>query len=97
MKSHDVTMKMRARKMTVAVALGMALVAQVMAQTEPGFSPVFTAGQDGYHTYRIPAIVVTTNGTVLAFCEGRKNGRGDSGDIDTLLRRSTDGGKTWSA
>jgi sialidase-1 len=58
---------------------------------------VFTAGQDGYHTYRIPAIVVTTNGTALAFCEGRKNSRSDAGDIDLLLKRSTDGGKTWSA
>jgi iduronate 2-sulfatase len=58
---------------------------------------VFTSGQDGYHTYRIPAIVVTTNQTVLAFCEGRKNSRSDSGDIDLLLKRSTDGGKTWSA
>ena len=34
-------------------------------------------------------------GTVLAFCEGRKNGKGDSGDIDLLLRRSLDNGQTW--
>jgi sialidase-1 len=32
---------------------------------------------------------------VLAFCEGRKHGGGDSGDIDLVLKRSTDGGKTW--
>jgi sialidase-1 len=56
---------------------------------------LFVSGQGGYHTYRIPAIVATKTGTVLAFCEGRKKGRGDSGDIDMLLRRSTDGGKTW--
>jgi len=61
------------------------------------FTDVFTAGRDGYHTYRIPAIVVTTNGTVLAFCEGRKNSRSDSGDIDMLVKRSIDGGKTWNA
>jgi len=60
------------------------------------FTDVFTAGRDGCHTYRIPAIVVTTNGTVLAFCEGRKNSRSDSGDIDLLMKRSTDAGKTWS-
>jgi sialidase-1 len=57
---------------------------------------VFTAGTDGYHTYRIPAITVTKKGTLLAFCEGRKKGSGDSGDIDLVLKRSADGGVTWS-
>ncbi|HEX5271308.1 MAG TPA: sialidase family protein [Gemmataceae bacterium] len=56
---------------------------------------LFTSGEGGYHTYRIPALVATTKGTLLAFCEGRKKGRGDSGDVDLLLRRSTDGGRTW--
>lgn len=68
-----------------------------LAKSTPEISDVFVAGQDGYHTYRIPAIVVATNGTALAFCEGRKNSRSDSGQIDLLLKRSTDGGKTWSA
>lgn len=57
--------------------------------------PLFVSGQDGYHTYRIPALAVTPKGTVLAFCEGRKSGGGDSGDIDTVLKRSTDSGATW--
>ena len=57
---------------------------------------LFVAGEDGYHTYRIPALITSKKGTLLAFCEGRKSGRGDSGNIDLLLRRSTDGGKTWS-
>ncbi len=56
---------------------------------------VFVSGQGGYHTYRIPAIVVSQAGTILAFCEGRKHGRSDSGDIDLLLRRSLDNGQTW--
>lgn len=56
---------------------------------------LFTAGQGGYHTYRIPSLITTGKGTLLAFCEGRKGGRGDAGNIDLLLRRSTDGGKTW--
>jgi sialidase-1 len=56
---------------------------------------LWTAGQGGYHTYRIPALITLANGDVLAFCEGRKQSSGDSGDIDLLLRRSTDGGKTW--
>ena len=55
----------------------------------------YTAGEGGYDTYRIPAAVVTGRGTVLAFAEGRHDGAGDSGDIDVVLRRSTDGGCTW--
>ncbi len=61
-----------------------------VAQTD-----VFTSGSEGYHTYRIPGIVSTNKDTLLAFCEGRKTGRGDHGDLDLVLRRSTDGGKTW--
>ena len=60
-------------------------------------SPVFTAGEGGYHTYRIPSLIVTAKGTLLAFCEGRKKGTSDAGDIDLVLRRSLDGGKTWQA
>jgi sialidase-1 len=56
----------------------------------------FVSGTDGYDTYRIPALIVTGNGTLLAFCEGRKSSRSDTGDIDLLVKRSTDGGKTWS-
>lgn len=57
---------------------------------------IFKAGQDpGYACFRIPAIVKANDGTLLAFAEGRVNGCGDSGDIDTVLKRSTDGGRTW--
>lgn len=57
---------------------------------------LFRAGEGGYHTYRIPALITTRSGTLLAFCEGRRGGAGDTGDIDLLVRRSTDSGKTWS-
>ncbi len=57
---------------------------------------VYTSGRGDYHTYRIPSVIVTQKETVLAFCEGRKNSRSDSGDIDLLLRRSSDGGQTFS-
>ena len=56
----------------------------------------FVSGQGAYHTYRIPAIVMTNQGTLLAFCEGRKTGGGDAGDIDLLVARSADQGRTWS-
>ncbi|MHB1357224.1 MAG: sialidase family protein [Anaerolineae bacterium] len=49
-----------------------------------------------YATYRIPGIVVTAQGSVLAYCEARKSASGDWGAIDILLHRSTDGGKSWS-
>jgi sialidase-1 len=55
----------------------------------------YTAGRDGYDTYRIPATVTTRAGTLLAFAEGRHSGAGDTGDIDVVLRRSPDGGCTW--
>lgn len=71
-------------------------LSQVVA-AEPLFERVdlFESGQDGYALYRIPGIVVTSRGTVLAYCEARKTGKSDWDAIDILLRRSTDGGKTW--
>ncbi len=38
--------------------------------------PIWISGENGYDIYRIPAIVVTNEGTILAFCEGRKSGQG---------------------
>lgn len=81
---------------TLLVPLFLVALATPARSAEPSRVPVFVSGQDGYHTYRIPAVVVTPKDTVLAFCEGRKGGRGDAGDIDLVLKRSTDGGKTWS-
>jgi sialidase-1 len=57
---------------------------------------LFVAGEGGYHTYRVPALAVTSRGTVLAFCEGRRNSVRDTGLIDIVVRRSTDKGRTWS-
>ncbi len=57
---------------------------------------LWKGGSGGYHTYRIPAIVVARQGALLAFCEGRRRHGGDAGDIDLLVKRSTDHGRTWS-
>ena len=59
--------------------------------------PVWRAGDDGVHTYRIPAMVLCANGELLAFAEARRGSSGDTGDIDLVARRSADGGRTWSA
>jgi len=63
----------------------------------PGFQQkdIFISGLDGYHTFRIPSLVTTPGGTLLAFCEGRKGSTSDTGDIDVVLKRSFDGGATW--
>ena len=66
------------------------------AALKPQFTDLFVSGVAGYHTYRIPALLTTEKGTLLAFCEGRQGGLGDSGNIDLLLKRSSDGGKAWS-
>ena len=57
---------------------------------------IFKKGDLGYHTYRIPSIITTQEGTLLAFAEGRVVGRSDTGDINLVMRRSEDGGHSWS-
>jgi len=44
---------------------------------------------------RLPGLVVTNGGVVLAFAEGRVDSFKDGGDIDQVLRRSLDGGASW--
>ena len=58
--------------------------------------PVFRSGTEGYASFRIPAIVTSPNGKLLAFCEGRVQNAGDFGNIDVVMKESSDGGKTWS-
>lgn len=60
------------------------------------FIPVFESGKDGYTSYRIPAIIKTSNGNLLAFCEGRVHDAGDFGDIDIVMKSSSDNGDSWS-
>ncbi len=58
--------------------------------------PVFVSGVEGHKSYRIPAIVKMPNNNLLAFCEGRVHGSGDFGDINIVMKRSMDDGKSWS-
>lgn len=57
--------------------------------------PVFTSGNDGHKSYRIPAIIRSPGGDILAFCEGRVDNAADFGDINIVMKRSTDSGRTW--
>ena len=58
-------------------------------------TPVFVSGTEGYVTFRIPAIVRAPNGDLLAFAEGRVHGMADFGNIEIVMKRSSDGGRTW--
>jgi sialidase-1 len=58
---------------------------------------LYMAGDGGYNCFRIPAIITSAKGTLLAFAEARRSGCGDAGDIDLVVKRSIDGGKTWGA
>ena len=60
------------------------------------FSVIYTSGQEGHKTYRIPAIIKNKQGHLLAFAEGRVNGSGDFGDINIVLKISRNQGRTWS-
>lgn len=66
----------------------LALLAAGLSASPPPHVDVFRAGDNGYASYRIPALIVSPKGTLLAFCEGRRNSASDTGDIDVLLRRS---------
>jgi sialidase-1 len=74
------------------------LLIAIPAAAEPVLEKqvVFEAGSGGYFTYRIPGLIVTDKGTLIAYCEGRRTSASDWGAIDLLYRRSADGGKTWS-
>lgn len=90
----------RALAVLSAVAVTAGLAPTPVAVADEGAAEfdeqvLFDRSTDEYECFRIPAIVKTTEDTLLAFAEGRKNDCGDDGDIDTVVRRSTDGGETW--
>lgn len=82
---------------STVIALGSVVAcAQSPAEVVRATSTVWQRGEAGYHTFRIPSVIALPSGDVLAFAEGRKNGSSDTGDIDLVMKRSQDGGATWS-
>lgn len=71
-------------------------LAQAQSPAAPDKTDLFVRGTGDYAYYRIPGVVVTNNGTVLAYCEARKHGPHDWNTLDVLTRRSVDGGNSWS-
>lgn len=79
-----------------ACLLGLIWVNSQAIAEEFSETVLFQEETDGFKLYRIPGIVVTSNGTALAYCEARKFTEADRGEIEIHLRRSTDGGLSWS-
>jgi sialidase-1 len=80
---------------TVLAATVAGGVAPAQAAARCQVSVPYTAGTEGYSAFRIPAVITTKSGDLLAFAEGRSDGLGDAGNIDTVVKRSADGGCTW--
>ena len=62
----------------------------------PDIDFVFKNGESGYACFRIPSVVQTADGSILAFAEGRQNSCRDNYDVDLVMKKSRDNGKTWS-
>ncbi len=76
--------------------LALIFISAAVFAAGPQFSDVFTAAKDGYPSIRIPSVVVTGSGVVLAFAEARAK-HSDQASNKIILKRSTDGGATWGA
>lgn len=86
----------------LAIRVSLPAGAEIISESVPFVSPKggYVTHEEGYHTFRIPGMIVTQDGSVLVFAEGR---RGDGSDprrdenapIDLVMRRSTDNGRTW--
>ncbi|WP_035455719.1 sialidase family protein [Algoriphagus terrigena] len=83
---------MKPNQLILAIIFAFSLIQLVSAQE----TTVFKGGQEGHAIYRIPAIIDLPNGELLAFAEGRVNGSDDFGDVNLVMKRSSDQGKTWS-
>ena len=88
---------MNAQSRVFMFVVSMFLCSPMTGQEKEALEFLFESGTEAYQCFRIPAIVTTTQGTLLAFAEGRKKGCSDTGDIDLVMKRSEDHGRTWSS
>ncbi len=86
-----INMQIHLKNNLLSVSVLCLMLFEVQAQE----NVVFKSGEDGYASYRIPAIVKLKNGNLIAFAEGRVNHAGDYGNVDIVSKISNDSGKTW--
>lgn len=88
---------LKLKKINVMKTFFFALVLSATAFISVGQErvPVFVSGEEGHQSYRIPAIIRLPGGDLLAFAEGRVHNAADFGDINLVMKRSSDDGKTW--
>lgn len=55
----------------------------------PGSTSIFNAGENGYFTFRIPALLALPNGNLVCYAEGRRDGSNDAGAIDIVYKRAS--------
>src|SRR4051812_19635791 len=79
-----------------AMVFVMLLVTVSAWGAEPTFCDVFVPSRDGFKSIRIPSVILTRKGALLAFAEGRSANR-DQASNKIIAKRSTDGGQTWDA
>jgi sialidase-1 len=72
------------------------LAASAFAQSSARQAVLFHSGEASYFCFRIPALVNAGRDTVLAFAEARRTNCEDWDEIDLVVKRSEDGGRTWS-
>ncbi|MBN1317327.1 MAG: exo-alpha-sialidase [Anaerolineales bacterium] len=85
-------------RMTLALCL-MVIFSDLLLAVNPLWKKqdVYIAGLDNVCQYRIPALITTNRGTLLAVCDARVEKPGDSpNNIDLVIKRSIDNGRTWS-
>ncbi len=82
--------------LATAPSAGAGVPAQPPTPPEQALSTPFEHHAEGYACFRIPALVTTPDGTLLAFAEARVTDCSDVGNIDLVMKRSLDGGRTWS-
>ena len=95
---------MNSRHFTLSLALCAACFTVFGEGGKPAAQTLFKNGDEvqGVKSavYRIPALCTAPNGDLVIACDARRDGGGDlnhARPIDIAIRRSTDGGKTWSA
>lgn len=97
-RNHSIQKLTRRDLLLAAGGASLAGLNWTYADSAPVFETqeVFAANSNDYASYRIPGLAVTGRGTLLAYCEARRTGKGDWDAIDIMLKRSTDGGRTWT-